>query len=157
MSIPANQTHASFEGIIDPSWKIGLLVAEWNDDITGPMAHGARRVLEANGLSCIERTVAGSYELPMAAKMLIDYAQCHAVICLGCLIKGDTPHFEFISEAVAHGLMSLSIQSGVPCIFGVITTLNKQQAFDRVGGTHGHKGEEAAIAALKMLALKATL
>ena len=137
--------------------RICIVKATWNDEITGALTNGALDVLKAAGMLQDNITVLdvpGSYELPLGAYHAINSLKADAVICIGCLVKGDTPHFEFISEAVSHGLMRLNLDSGVPVIFGVITTLTQQQALDRAGGILGNKGEEAAFSALQMLALR---
>jgi 6,7-dimethyl-8-ribityllumazine synthase len=94
--------------------------------------------------------VPGSFELPLAARMLIESNPLDAVILIGCVIRGETPHFDFISQAVAHGCMQLGLDTGIPVIFGVLTTNNLDQALDRAGGKHGNKGTEAAVTAIKM-------
>ena len=101
--------------------------------------------------------VPGSFELPVGAKMLMTRHKLDAVICLGCVIKGETSHNEYINNAVAIGLTQLSMASGIPCIFGVLTPDNEQQAKDRAGGKYGNKGTEAAITAIRMAALKEEL
>jgi 6,7-dimethyl-8-ribityllumazine synthase len=158
----AQQTgiHAQFSGLQNPSaYSVGIAVAEWNDDITGMLSSGARQALLDAGIPEHQirlYTVAGSYELPLASAYLLD-SGCDAVVALGCLIKGDTPHFEYISEAVTQGIMRLNLDTHKPVIFGVLTTLTHQQALERASGSLGNKGYEAAVAALKMLKLKADL
>ncbi len=139
--------------------RVGIVTAQWNNDITGPMEQGALAVLEKAGLipeNIRAASVPGSYELPVAARWMLE-SGCDAVVCIGCLIKGDTPHFEFISESVAKGLMDLNLQSGKPVIFAVITTLTHEQALDRAGGKLGNKGAEGAEAALHMVQIKQQL
>jgi len=137
--------------------RIAIVTAHWNTHITQALEDGAVDCLRQHGLSDkhirIEK-VAGSYELPLAAQWLATEWKADAVIALGCLIKGETPHFEYISEAVAHGLMEVTLKLNKPMIFGVITVLTEQQALDRAGGIHGNKGVEAAVTALQMLALR---
>jgi 6,7-dimethyl-8-ribityllumazine synthase len=101
--------------------------------------------------------VPGSFELPAAAKLLIESKKLDAVICLGCVIQGETRHFDFICDAVAIGIMELNIRYTIPVIFGVLTTNDLAQAKDRAGGKHGNKGVEAAVAAVKMILLKRKL
>jgi 6,7-dimethyl-8-ribityllumazine synthase len=140
-------------------FKIGIVTAEWNEHITGALSKGARSLLLAQGIQAqniVEQLVPGSYELPLAAQWLAN-SGCHAVIAIGCLIKGETPHFEYISEAVAHGLMDVNLRTGKPIAFGVITVLNEAQALDRAGGQHGNKGIEAAVTVLRMLKWKQNL
>lgn len=141
-------------------YKIGIVVSEWNSEITESLAKGAIRVLNKYGYSekdIILKHVPGSYELVMGSQYLIDYAVVDAVICLGCIIQGETRHFDFICSAVADGIMKLGLDTGVPVSFGVLTTNDLQQAKDRAGGKHGNKGEEAAVAVLKMLGLQNSL
>ena len=101
--------------------------------------------------------VPGAFELPVAAKMLLKKHSLDAVICLGCVIKGETSHNEYINQAVAQGLTTLSIATGVPCIFGLLTPNDQRQAEDRAGGKYGNKGVEAAITALRMAGTKKDL
>jgi len=95
--------------------------------------------------------VPGTFELSLAGLWMAEEKHVDAVICLGCVIQGETPHFDYICQAVAYGVTEASLKSRKPVIFGVLTTLNKQQALDRAGGKYGNKGEEAALTALKML------
>ncbi len=137
--------------------RIAIVTANWNTHFTQALEDGAVDCLRQHGLNDkhirVEK-VAGSYELPLAAQWLATEWKADAVIALGCLIKGETPHFEYISEAVAHGLMEVNLKLNKPMIFGVITVLTEQQALDRAGGIHGNKGVEAAVTALQMLALR---
>ncbi len=112
------------------------------------MHHGAK----AEDLITFQ--VPGSFELPAGATILSSKYEVDAIICLGCLIKGDTAHDEYIANAVANGLTQLSISLVIPCIFGVLTVLNEQQALDRSGGKYGNKGVEAAVTAIRMASLK---
>lgn len=140
--------------------KIGVITAEWNDDITLPMRDGCIATLHAHGCTAddlIVVSVPGAYELPIAAKIMLANQKMDAIICIGCVIKGETKHDQYISRAVAEGIMNLSILSGKPIIFGVLTPNNHQQAVDRSKGKHGNKGIEAAHTALKMIDLAAKL
>ena len=140
--------------------KIGIVVSEWNDAITDNLKDGAISALIENGVveqDIIFRYVPGSFELPLSAKYLVNYAEVDAVICIGCVIQGETRHFDFICDAVANGIMNLGIESSIPIIFGVLTTNNIEQARERAGGKHGNKGIEAAITTIKMIALKKAL
>jgi 6,7-dimethyl-8-ribityllumazine synthase len=139
------------------SFRIGIVVAEWNSEITGALHQGAREALIQNGVS--EKNlhtihVPGSFELTAGAKFMASRHKLDAVICLGCVIQGETKHFDFICQAVANGLTNLSIMGNIPFIFGVLTTDTLEQAKDRSGGKHGNKGTEAAITAIKMAGLK---
>jgi 6,7-dimethyl-8-ribityllumazine synthase len=133
-----------------------ICVSKWNTEITYALLEGARStLLQAEVLPehifIIE--VPGSFELPLAAKRTLERYQANAAICLGCVIQGETPHFDFVCNACANGLMEVGLQTQKPVIFGVLTTLNYQQALDRSGGKHGNKGVEAAATALQMLHL----
>ncbi len=134
--------------------KFSIVVAEWNDDITEPLFEGAYNALIELGAKKENITrvnVPGSFELPLAAQREASKKNIDAVICLGCVIQGDTPHFDYICQAVAYGIMKVGLKSGKPIAFGVLTTLNKKQALERAGGKLGNKGEEAAITVVKML------
>lgn len=134
-----------------------IIQAEWNASITGALAKGAIDTLLANGVPTHQINhvlVPGSFELIHASKMAVDSGKYHAVIAIGVIIKGDTVHFEYICQAVSVGVAQLNAASAVPVIFGVLTTLNQQQAEERAGGIHGNKGDEAAYTALKMAELK---
>jgi 6,7-dimethyl-8-ribityllumazine synthase len=142
-------------------YKIAIAVAEWNAEVTGSLYNGAFQTLIKHGVAennILSVTVAGSFELTSAADILLrKHADLDAVICLGCVIQGDTKHFDFICDAVAQGITNVSIKHSKPVIFGVLTTNDQQQAIDRAGGKHGNKGDEAAITALKMAELAATI
>lgn len=137
--------------------KFGIVVAEWNQDITHALYEGCYDTLVKHGANPddIETIqVPGAFELPAGAKLLLSNFKLDAVICIGCVIKGETKHDEYISNAVATGLMGLGVATGIPCIFGVLTPNNHQQAKERAGGKHGNKGVEAAVTAIRMAALK---
>jgi 6,7-dimethyl-8-ribityllumazine synthase len=137
--------------------KFAIIVAEWNEDITEALYEGAFDGLISLGAkksNIIKKNVPGSYELPLAAKWMADKKEIAAVICLGCVIQGDTPHFDYICQAVAQGIMDVNLASNKPIAFGVLTVLNKKQALERAGGKLGNKGEEAAITVVKMLEIK---
>ena len=139
------------------SYKIGIVVSEWNHDITSALLAGAKEVLLKAGVaeSNIEvLSVPGSFELPWGARQLMKPDKKDAVICLGCLIQGETKHDEYIASAVANGIMQLGLMSGIPIIFGVLTTNTIEQAQERAGGKHGNKGAEAAATALQMAVIK---
>ncbi|MCL2246058.1 MAG: 6,7-dimethyl-8-ribityllumazine synthase [Lentimicrobiaceae bacterium] len=138
--------------------KIGIVVSDWNETITNALKEGALACLKESGIDdqqIVIHNVPGSFELPFAASMLIDaHDDIDAVICLGCVIQGETRHFEFISQAVANGIMRISLDYNVPVIFGVLTCDTMEQAQERAGGKHGNKGVEAAYTCLKMLELQ---
>lgn len=135
----------------------GIVVSDWNAEITHALYEGCRQTLLKHGVKEDDlRTVQvpGSFELPVGAKILAGAKRFDAIICLGCVIKGETQHDEYINHAVAAGLTNLSIVSGIPCIFGLLTPNNMEQALDRAGGKHGNKGVEAAATAIRMAALR---
>ncbi|GHS85257.1 6,7-dimethyl-8-ribityllumazine synthase [Bacteroidia bacterium] len=135
--------------------RIAIVVAQWNEQITTALLQGAYDTLVEQGVNAeniLIKTVPGSFELTHGAQQVLEaQPQVKAVICLGCVIQGETRHFDFICQAVAHGLTNLSIKYNKPVIFGVLTTNTLQQAIDRAGGKYGNKGVEAAATALKMI------
>ncbi|HEY3404309.1 MAG TPA: 6,7-dimethyl-8-ribityllumazine synthase [Ohtaekwangia sp.] len=134
--------------------KFAIVVAEWNEEITEALYEGAVSSLLQNGVKAqniIRKNVPGTFELSLGALWTGEEKSIHAVICLGCVIQGETPHFDYICQAVAYGVTEAGLKTRKPVIFGVLTTLNKQQALDRAGGKYGNKGEEAALTAIKML------
>jgi 6,7-dimethyl-8-ribityllumazine synthase len=139
------------------SKKFAIVVAEWNEDITEPLFQGARSALIQLGVkkqNIIRKSVPGSFELPLAAQWEAERKEIAAVICLGCVIQGDTPHFDYVCQGVSYGIMNVSLKTSKPVAFGVLTTLTKRQAMDRAGGKLGNKGEEAALTVIKMLEIK---
>ncbi|HOY39866.1 MAG: 6,7-dimethyl-8-ribityllumazine synthase [Bacteroidales bacterium] len=137
--------------------QIGIVVSKWNSEITDKLLAGAIQTLTEKGISedCIKvEFVPGSFEIPLAAQWLIETYGCDSVICLGCVIQGETRHFDFICNSVANGIMDLNLKFGIPVIFGVLTTNNMHQAIDRSGGKYGNKGIEAASTAISMISLK---
>jgi 6,7-dimethyl-8-ribityllumazine synthase len=154
---------SDFSSIEIPSaapYKFGIVVAEWNTEITHALYEGAYQSLVNNGAlleNIFTYTVPGSFELTTGAELLLKNTKLDAVICLGCVIQGETRHFDFICNAVANGITNVAIKYSKPVIFGVLTTDNQQQAIDRAGGKHGNKGDEAAVTAIKMANLAATL
>ena len=135
--------------------KFGIVVAEWNTEVTEALSEGAITLLKQFNAHKIEKvTVPGTFELAMGAQFLLEKAEVDAVICIGCVIQGETKHFDFICNASAPGITDLNLKYNKPVIFGVLTPNTMQQAVDRAGGKHGNKGHEAAITAIKMVALK---
>jgi len=135
----------------------GIVVAEWHTHITHALYQACVDTLLEHGAKEENIHVAqvpGSFELPVGARILSGQHNLDAIICLGCVIKGDTNHDDYINHAVATGLVNLGITTGKPYIFGLLTTQNEQQALDRAGGKHGNKGVEAAVTAIRMAALK---
>ena len=143
------------KNIIDVSGKkFGIVVSEWNDQVTESLFSGALETLLKHGVkkdNIYRKNVPGSFELTLGAQWLAELEEIDAVICLGCVIQGETRHFDFICDAVAHGITNVALKFNKPVIFGVLTPNTLQQALDRSGGKHGNKGDEAAITAIKML------
>lgn len=134
--------------------KFAVVVSEWNDEITGALYQGVLDTLVEQGVqkpNIIKKDVPGAFELTLAAQWMAQLDDVDAVICLGCIIKGETKHDEYIANAVAQGITNVGLKYNKPIIFGVLTPNTKQQALDRAGGKHGNKGDEAAITAIKML------
>lgn len=134
--------------------KIGIVVSEWNIDITGALRDGAINTLLKHGVleSDITLTyVPGSFELVFGASRLAQNIELDAIITLGCVIKGGTPHFDYVCSGVTQGISLLNVNGDIPFIFGLLTTDDLEQAQDRAGGKHGNKGDEAAITAIKMI------
>ena len=134
--------------------KFAIVVAGWNEEITEALFDSAFNTLVQLGVrkgNIIRKNVPGSFELPLGAQWMAKKKVIDAVICLGCVIQGETPHFDYICQAVAYGITEVSLKTNKPVTFGVLTTLNKKQAIDRAGGKFGNKGEEAALTAVKML------
>ncbi|HLS96884.1 6,7-dimethyl-8-ribityllumazine synthase [Sphingobacterium allocomposti] len=133
--------------------KFAIVVSQWNAQVTGSLLDGALRSLQQHGAKETDIEVVqvpGSYELISGADIILRNREIDAVICLGCVIQGETRHFDFICDAVANGIANVSIKYNKPVIFGVLTTDNLEQAMDRAGGKHGNKGEEAAVTAIQM-------
>lgn len=148
------------KGIPSPADAFVVLVkTEWNASIVDKLEKGARKILRQAGCSFRTLTVPGAVEIPFAIKN--HYTYCNripdAYIALGTVIKGDTPHFEYVCQSVTDGITQLNLSLDVPVIFGVLTLLNEEQAKERTTGKHGNKGEESAITALKMIALNRSL
>ena len=134
----------------------GIVVADWNPEITHALLDGAISTLIKNGVDTediVVEHVPGSFELTFGAKLLADNPAFSAIICLGCVIQGETRHFDYICQSVTQGITQLNLDNDIPFIFGVLTTDNLEQAKDRAGGKHGNKGVEAAITAIKMAKL----
>jgi 6,7-dimethyl-8-ribityllumazine synthase len=137
-------------------YRFGVIVSRFNPSITEALREGARTALLDAGAAAAdieELDVPGAFELPQAARCAAETGRFDAVICLGCVIRGATPHFEYISSAVAHGIMEAAGDTGVPIAFGVLTTDNEAQATERAGGGRNSKGWEAAAAAIEMAVL----
>lgn len=130
-----------------------IVKTEWNAHIIDELEAGCLRVFEQNGVKSKTIVVPGAVEIPFAIKQFSEATRCDAFIALGTVIRGDTPHFDYVCKAITDGVMQLNLTLKVPIVFGVLTVENEQQALERIGGLHGHKGEEAAITAIKMIAL----
>lgn len=137
--------------------RFGIVVAEWNFEVTSALAKGAVETLKKHGTTENNITikyVPGTFELPLGGQFFAELNNVDAIILLGCVIQGETRHFDYICEAVAQGTKDLNLKYNLPFIFGVLTTNDQQQAIDRAGGKHGNKGDEAAVTAIKMVELK---
>lgn len=136
-------------------YRIAVVAAEWNPEVTNALLKGAVDTLREHGVKKKDIAVyrvPGTFELPTAAEMLLNRTQVDAVICIGCVIQGETRHFEFICQAVSQGITNVALKHDRPVIFSVLTCDTMQQALDRAGGKHGNKGVEGAVTALKMVA-----
>jgi 6,7-dimethyl-8-ribityllumazine synthase len=145
-------------GILNKDACIVLVKTEWNEAIVDQLERGCIAMLEKHAVKkIVVITVPGAFEIPFAIKNYWDRSakkkRPTAFIALGCVLRGDTPHFDYVCRAITDGVLQLNLCLPVPTIFGVLTVDNEQQAIERIGGKHGHKGEEAAITALKMIAL----
>jgi len=141
-------------------FRFAIVVSKYNDFVTDRLQAGALAALAAAGVDSDQVTVVrvpGAFELPLAAQHAAESGRFDAVVCLGCLIRGETPHFEYISSAVAHGLTSAAAATGVPMAFGVLTTNSAEEALARAGDGPGNKGYEAAVAAIQMAEVVAEL
>jgi len=146
------------ESIPDASkMRIGIVVADWNSDVTKALLDGAIKTLKKHGVkekNIPVRHVPGTFELTFGGRIIAEHDDPDAVICLGCVIQGETPHFTYICQGVTQGITQLNLDYDIPFIFGVLTTDTRQQALDRAGGKYGNKGDEAAVTAIKMAALR---
>ena len=136
-----------------------IVKTEWNAAIINKLEAGAKKILKASGVNFKTLVVPGAFEIPFAVKNHYTYCKIvpDAYITLGTIIRGDTPHFDYVCKAVTDGVLQLNLSLDVPVIFGVLTVENEQQAKERIGGVHGNKGEESAITAVKMIALNRKL
>lgn len=159
--MPVKKTNLSDYSEIDiPSAKnlrFGVVVSEWNREITDSLLKGTINTLIKLGAkkeNILVEPVPGSFELTLAAQIIAENNNLDAIICIGCVIQGETRHFEFICQAVSQGINRLNLKFNMPFIFGVLTTNNIQQARDRSGGILGNKGDEAAVSAIRMASLR---
>jgi 6,7-dimethyl-8-ribityllumazine synthase len=140
--------------------RVAIVVSRFNDFITDRLLDGAQQVLAEQGVAAADvevLRVPGAFEIPIAAQRIAESGRVGAVVCLGCLIKGATPHFEYIAAACAHGITAAAAATGVPMSFGVLTTHSVEEAIERAGDDEANKGREAAHAALEMARLFDTI
>jgi 6,7-dimethyl-8-ribityllumazine synthase len=153
-----NLSHYDPDSVPDAGkMRFGIVVSDWNREVTWSLLDGAVSTLKKHGTeerNIVVKHVPGSFELTLGAQFLAEYDDLDAVICLGCVIQGETPHFSYICQGVTQGITQLNMEYNIPFIFGVLTTNSQQQAIDRAGGKHGNKGDEAAVTAIKMAALQ---
>lgn len=146
-----NEGKPSYEQLSAAGFKFAIVCARFNNAITEQLLQGAMDALQRHGGRDVEVvTVSGSWELPMAAKAVASTKKPDAIIALGAVIRGDTPHFDFVAGEAASGLMAVQLETGIPVAFGVLTTNTVEQATDRAGGKDGNKGYDAAITAIEM-------
>ena len=141
-------------------FKIGIVLAEYHTNITHKLYEAAVETLtkhkvKEDNIETVQ--VPGAFELPAGARILSTKAKFDAIICIGCVIKGETPHNDYINQSVATALQTMTVASGRPFIFGLLTPNSEQQGLDRAGGAHGNKGVECAVAALRMAALRKSM
>jgi 6,7-dimethyl-8-ribityllumazine synthase len=137
--------------------KIGIVVAQWNNKITDRLLNGAIKALTESGIkkdNIQTQYVPGTFELPLGAQYLLDKNSVDGVICIGCVIQGETKHFDYVCQGATNGIMSIGLRYNKPATFCVLTDQNEQQSIERSGGKHGNKGIECAISCLKMIELK---
>ena len=147
--------YASFEGELDATgMRFAIVAARFNHEVTEPLCAGAEKTLRRHGAESVSVAwVPGAFELPLVAKRFAQSGTVDAVVCIGAVIRGETAHFEYVAGECAAGVTRASLDTGVPVAFGVLTVEDRDQAFDRVGGAEGHKGEEAAETAIEMVSL----
>ena len=142
--------------VVPRGTRVAVVAARFNAKIVDELLVGCLRRLKALGISddrVETHRVPGAFELPVAAKVLAQTHKFSAVVCLGCVVRGDTPHFDYVAGEAARGIQEVSLTEMIPCIFGVLTVNTEEQARERVGGTHGHYGERAADSACEMMAM----
>ena len=155
-----NLTDYNPENVPDASaMRFAVIVSEWNPDVTEKLKSGVYNALLKYGAKAENIWIVhvpGSFELIYAAKRIIGSVKPDAAIGLGCIVRGDTPHFDYVCSGITQGFAQLNAEGDIPCVFGLLTTDNMQQAIDRSGGKYGNKGEEFAITAIKMAQLANT-
>ena len=140
--------------------RFGIVVSEWNYNITGALLAGAVKTLQLHGAkdeNILVKHVPGSFELTFGSARMIQSGKVDAVIAIGCVVRGDTPHFDYVCAGTTQGIAHLNATTNIPVIYGLITTNNMQQAEDRAGGCLGNKGDECAVTAIKMIDFKRQL
>ncbi len=144
-----------FEGTLDArDMRLAIVAGRFNDDVTAPLLAGAAGVLAELGLTDVPVVwVPGAFEIPLVARRLAESGQYDAVVCLGAVIRGDTPHFDYVAGECAAGIQRVALETGLPIVFGVLTTDDLEQAMARAGGSVGNKGAEAARTAVEMVDL----
>ena len=156
-----NLSDYDFKSVPDASdMRFGIVVSEWNSNITGALLEGAVTTLKKHGVkdeNLLVQTVPGSFELTFGASQMIKSGKVDAVIAIGCVVRGDTPHFDYVCAGTTQGIAHLNATCDVPVIYGLITTNTMEQAEDRAGGKLGNKGDEGAITAIKMVAYKRSI
>ena len=163
MAIVSDNLYDINTGILPKDACIVIIHTQWNPEIVDKLLEGCVRTLTQYGMTnCKIVKVPGAFEIPYTIKHIWDsyinkFEKPQAFIALGCILRGDTPHFDYVSKAVTDGILHLNLILPAPSIFGVLTVDNQQQADDRTGGAHGNKGEEAALSALKMIEMKYSL
>ncbi len=160
----ANKNLSQYEKGTIPNgadFRIGIVVSEWNDDITSPLMNGAIEALRENGVkkkNIIVKNVPGTFELPLGCQFLLESDEdVDGVIAIGCVIQGETKHFDFVCQGATQGIMAVTMEYNTPVSFCVLTDNTKQQSIDRSGGKHGNKGIECAVSLLKMIGLQEEL
>lgn len=153
---------SSFDGDLPSAeeMKFGIVVSQWNIQVTGALLEGAITTLLKAGCpeqNIIVKEVPGTFELPLGGQFFAEYSDVDAVIVLGCVIQGETRHFDYVCQGVTQGVTQLMLAWNMPVAFGVLTTDDLQQALDRCGGKHGNKGDEAAATAIQMVALQRSM
>jgi len=148
-------TYSALEGDLDATgMRFAIVAARFNSDVTEPLSAGAEKMLRDHGAADVHVAwVPGAFELPLVAKKFAESGAVDAIVCIGAVIRGDTPHFEYVAGECAAGLTRASLDTCVPITFGVLTVDDHAQALERVGGSEGHKGEEAAATAIEMVSL----
>ena len=152
---PKNYILRTFKGSA-AKFHFAIVVSNFNSSITNKLLEGAKRCLNRHNIPDKNITIVycpGAFELPQVANILAAKKKYDAIICLGAVVRGETPHFEYISSETARGIQDVALHHSIPTIFGVLTTDNERQALERVGGKHGHKGWDAALTAIEMASL----